>query len=743
LLHWEYNTDLFDRSTVERMAAHYQTLLAGAVADPRLALSELPLLTAAEHAAVLVGWNDTASGYPRESSIPERFAAQAACMPEAIAVVVGGDGAESLTYGELAAESNRLAHHLRGLGIGPGDLVALAAERSLGLVAALLGILQSGAGYVPLDPAYPAERLAFMLADSGARLLLGEERHLARLPATGLPTIALDRDRQTLALAPVSALASTLSSGGPGPGDLAYVMYTSGSTGRPKGVAVTHRNVVRLVSGSGFARFGPEQVFLQLAPTSFDASTLEIWGALLNGGRLALFPPESPSLAALGEAIARHGVTTLWLTAGLFHQIVEDDLAALRPLTQLLAGGDVLSPVHVRRALAALPGLVLINGYGPTEGTTFTCCHALRDPGEVGAVEESVPIGRPIGNARAHVLDGELRPLPAGVPGELLIGGDGLALGYLGLPGRTAERFVPDPFGLAAGDRLYRTGDRARWRPDGTLEFLGRLDRQVKVRGFRVEPGEIEVALARHPAVREAAVLTRPEPVGMERRLVAYVAPREPDRAADLPADLRRHLAASLPAHMVPAAWVILPGLPLTANGKVDRQALLGITPEPGLAGEGEGPMEIVMPSTPTEEAVAAIWCEVLGVERVGRADDFFLLGGHSLSATRVLSRLHRDLGVTLALAALFEHTTLADLAAVIAAATVAAAREEGRIAPAAESGGTFPLSFAQERLWFLDRLAPGNPANHIFRALTFSGPLDTAALARALTAIVRRHEAL
>jgi amino acid adenylation domain-containing protein len=681
VLHWEYNTDLFDLATVERMAAHYQTLLAGAVADPQLALPELPLLSPGERAQVLVGWNDTASDYARDSSVPERFADWAARKPGAPAVVFG---AESLTYGQLEAESNRLAHHLRGRGIVPGDLVALAVERSLAMVPAILGILKSGASYLPLDPAYPAERLSFMLADSGARLLLGQERWLDRLPTSGLPRVSLERDQEAIASAPATAPSPP-----PGPGDIAYVMYTSGSTGRPKGVAVTHRNIVRLVFGSGFARFGPEQVFLQLAPISFDASTLEIWGPLLHGGRLAVFPPESPSLEALGEAISRYGVTTLWLTAGLFHQMVDGNLAALRPLAQLIAGGDVLSPDHVRRALAALPGLVLINGYGPTEGTTFSCCHALREPAGVGA---TVPIGRPIGNARVHVLDGELRPLPVGVPGELLIGGDGLALGYLGRPELTAERFVPDPFGPIEsgepGGRLYRTGDRARRFPDGTLEFLGRLDQQVKIRGFRIEPGEIEVALSRHPAVREAAVLVGPEPGGTERRLVAYVALREADPEVDFVTVLRRHLAASLPAPMVPAAWVILPDLPLTANGKLDRRGLARMAPEEGLGGSRG---DFVAPRTPAEETIASIWREILGVEKIGVADDFFLLGGHSLSATRVLSRLRQERGVELALTDLFEHTTLAGLAEAVEAAlpsisggaAAAVAAEQNRIVPA------------------------------------------------------------
>jgi len=677
-LHWEYNTDLFDRATVERMAAHFQVLLAAAVANPEIALPELPLLTPAERQAVLVSWNDTAGDYPREASVPERFAAWAARTPGAIAV---NCGTETLTYGEIDAASSRLARLLSGLGVGPGDLVALAVERSLALVPAILGVLKSGAAYLPLDLGAPPSRLSFLLADSGARLLCGEEKLLARLPAVDLPILPLSLDPAEWGdlAGDARSTSGRVPSSPPSPGDLAYVMYTSGSTGQPKGVAVTHRNILRLIAGSGCARFGPEEVFLQLAPLSFDASTLELWGPLLHGGRLALFPNETPSLASLGEAIARHGVTTLWLTAGLFHQMVDGNLEGLRPLSQLLAGGDVLSPAHVRRALSGLPGLTLVNGYGPTEGTTFTCCHLLTDPAAVGA---AVPIGRPLGNTRVHVLDGELRPLPAGVPGELTIGGDGVAVGYLRRPELTAERFVPDPFGGESGDRLYRTGDRARCRPDGTLEFLGRLDQQVKIRGFRIEPGEIEAVLSAHPAVRLAAVLALPAADGLDRRLVAYVVPRAEPAAAereegDLPAVLRLHLAAKLPAAMLPAVWVVLPELPLTANGKVDRRALARTAPPSGAGREEAG---FVPPHTPLEEAIAALWREVLGVERVGIGDDFFRLGGHSLSAIRVLSRLRRDLGVDLAIGDLFEHTTLAGLAAVVAAAAPAGA--EGPIAP-------------------------------------------------------------
>ena len=511
-----YSTDLFDWPTVARLAGHLDNLLAAVLADPGQRLSEIPLLSAPERHQLLAEWNDTAAAIPRED-VAALFQEQARLRPAAVAVSAEeGD----LTYAELDRRSSRLARALAAAGVGPEVRVALLAQRSPALIVGVLGILKAGGAYVPLDPSYPAERLAWMLADSEGRVLLGDPALLAELPqAVGIPILELAADPgETGGPEPV----------GPLPDGLAYVMYTSGSTGVPKGVGVTHRNVVRLVRESGFADLGAGQTFLQLAPVSFDASTLELWAPLLNGGRMAVFPPRRPSLEEIGEAVTRFGVTSLWLTAGLFQSMVEDRLDALRPLRQLLAGGDVLSPPHVRRALAELPGLTLINGYGPTEGTTFTCCFPMTSAEEVGT---TVPLGRPIGNTRVHVLDADLRPVPAGVWGELCIAGDGLSRGYLGRPDLTAERFVPDPFG--AGGRLYRTGDIARVRPDGRIEFLGRRDGQVKLRGFRVELGEIESALARHRQVREAAVAARDDGGPLGRRLVAYVVPRPPAAAVE------------------------------------------------------------------------------------------------------------------------------------------------------------------------------------------------------------------
>ncbi|MEA2694498.1 MAG: hypothetical protein QOJ16_3885, partial [Acidobacteriota bacterium] len=716
----QYDRELFEPATIDRLGGHLAALLAAAAEEPGRRVSELPLLAAAERRQ-LVEWSGETTGYPRERTIAELFFAQAARAPQAVAVVTALG--EALSYGELAARAGRLAAQLRDLGVGPEVPVGLFLERSPGMVVATLAVLAAGGAYVPLDPGYPAERLAFLLAEARVPLLLSEEGLAGRLP--GLPgkgarVVQVDKAGRACDL-PLPTPQGFPASGA-GPESLAYVMFTSGSTGRPKGVGVVHRGVARLVLETGYARFGPDEVWLQLAPTAFDAATLEIWGALLHGGRLVLPPPGAPTLLELGAALARHGVTSLWLTAGLFHAMVEENLPALRPLRQLLAGGDVLSPAHVARALAALPETRLINGYGPTEGTTFTCCATVTGP--VGA---AVPLGRPIANTRVQVVDAGGRRVPAGVAGELWAGGDGLARGYLGRPELTAERFVPDPFG-GAGERLYRTGDRVRWRPDGRLEFLGRLDRQVKIRGFRIEPGEVEGVLAGHPAVAQAAVVVREDRAG-EKRLVAYSVLREE-------ADLAGYLRGRLPEHLVPWAFVTLPALPLTVHGKLDRAAL----PMPD-----RGEPVAVLPRTPAETRLAEIWAELLGRERVGVLDDFFALGGHSLLATRLVSRVRQAFGVELPLRAVFEAPTVASLAARIESAEGAPAATPALVpdlVPAAR-GGELPLSFAQQRLWFLDQLEPGSASYNVPGALRLSGRLSAAALAAAFSAIVLRHEAL
>jgi len=507
----EYSTDLFEATTIERMLGHFQVLLEGIITDPERPLSELPLLTEAERQQLLVEWNDTHTEYSRNQTVQQLFEAQAEQTPDAVAVVYEG---EQLTYAELNKRANQVAHHLRKHGVGPDVLVGIMMERSVEMVVGLLGILKAGGAYAPLDPAYPQERLAFMLRDAAVPVLLTQERLRESLLEHQAQVIRLDADWEAIAGESAENLPSAATAE-----SLAYVMYTSGSTGQPKGVAVTHRSIVRLVKNTNYVELSSREVFLQFAPVSFDASTFELWGCLLNGARLVVFPAGTPSLEELSQVLVEQQVSTLWLTAGLFHQMVDDHLQGLKGVRQLLAGGDVLSVPHVERVLRELPECQLINGYGPTENTTFTCCHRVPAEAQLGS---SVPIGRPIANTQIYILDAHLQPVPVGVAGELYIGGDGLARGYLNRPALTAERFIPDPFSREPTSRLYRTGDRVRYLTDGTIEFFGRFDQQVKVRGYRIELEEIEAVLSEHPLVEQAVVMAREDAVG-DKRLVAYV----------------------------------------------------------------------------------------------------------------------------------------------------------------------------------------------------------------------------
>jgi aspartate racemase len=643
----EYNTDLYESGTIRRLLGHFQTLLEGIDADPRRPISELPMLAASEERQLLREWNETGTEYPRSQPIHALFEEQAAGAPDAVAVLFEG---RELTYGELNALANRLAHRLRGLGVGRGTLVGLCLDRSPELIIGLLGILKAGGAYVPLDPLYPDDRLAFMLRDTSAPVVLVHGPTAARLGPVLKQVGALGLDVQNAARAAQDA--DNPASGATAE-DLAYVMYTSGSTGNPKGVLVGHRAVVRLVRNTNYCEFGPGEVFLHFAPLAFDASTFEIWGPLLNGCRLALLRPGPPAPDAVGTAIRRYGVTTLWLTAGLFHLFVDQQAQDLKPLRQLLAGGDVLSPPHVQKALASLRDGVLINGYGPTESTTFACCFRMT---KSYAGRESVPIGRPISNTIVYVLDEEgLRPVPVGVPGELYIGGDGLARGYLNNPELTREKFVPDPFNNDPTARLYRTGDRVRYRDDGNLEFLGRFDTQVKILGHRIEPGEIEAALARQPDVGESVVVAREVAPG-DKRLVAYVTKRN-GQALDSAA-LRARLKATLPGCMVPSAIVPLDRLPLTPNGKVDRAAL----PAPHRAQPGDPGH--VGPRDETESALVELWEGALGQGPVSVSAGFFDEGGDSLSAMSLLARIEQRFGKKVSLAGFLQAPTIEAVAA-------------------------------------------------------------------------------
>ncbi|MDB6015656.1 MAG: non-ribosomal peptide synthase [Pedosphaera sp.] len=590
----------------------------------------------------------SASDAPCTLCIQQLFEAEADLRPDKVALVFEE---QRLTYRELNQKANLLAHQLRKQGVGPESLVAIFSERSVEMVVGLLAILKAGGAYVPLDVNYPAERLAFMLRDSRAEVLLVQQRLAPKLPPHQGTIIFLDSpltepgDSLSQLVNPVSGTTAE---------NLAYVMYTSGSTGEPKGVAIPHRGVTRLVKKTNYASLGSDEVFLQFAPISFDASTFEIWGPLLNGGRLVIMSPGTPSLETLGRVIREQQVTTLWLTAGLFRVMVEERIADLKMVRQLLAGGDVLPMASVQKVLKELPGCRLINGYGPTENTTFTCCHTIS---ESDLQEKSVPIGRPIAHTWVYILGADLQPVLAGTPGELCVGGDGLARGYLNQPELTAQKFVPNPFAASSGERLYRSGDLCRSLPDGRIEFLGRIDGQVKICGFRIELGEIETVLGQHPLVRETVVVAREDRPG-EKFLAAYFVART---ANELTADdLRAYLKTKLPGYMMPTAFVAMEALPLTPNGKVDKRSL----PSPARI-QSSHPDRHTPPRTPIEEVLVNIWQELLQLDKVGVHDNFFELGGNSLLVVQTLERVKKA-GLDIAPAQMLQHRTIAELAAVV-----------------------------------------------------------------------------
>ncbi|HET9227335.1 MAG TPA: amino acid adenylation domain-containing protein, partial [Thermoanaerobaculia bacterium] len=707
----EVNADLFDAATAERMLGHFRTLLAAAVAEPDRRISDLPLLTPDEQGELLRDRIEP-SAVSLDLCLHDLVREQASRRPHATAVIAGE---ERQTYAELMARAGELAARLRKLGVGPEIPVALFVERSADLIAGALGILEAGAVYLPLEPDHSAARLAWILEDARAAVVVTQERVLDRLPETNVPILLLDR----LPLPGSGGAQGT----GALPQNTAYLIYTSGSTGRPKGVAVPHAAAVEhfLTVSRLYGITGEDRV-LQFSSAGFDTSVEQIFTALLRGAALVLRGPEPWFPMELSERIAEYGVTVTDQSTAVFSRWVQETEVLPRSLRVIPIGGEELLPETARRwSRSPLAGAVVLNGYGPTEAVVSAVFHELR-PDEVD--EGPVPIGRALPGRVARVLDRHGNPQPAGVPGELCLGGV-LARGYLGRPDLTAERFVPDPFG-DPGSRLYRTGDLARWRPERSLEFLGRIDDQVKIRGVRVEPGEIEAVLAAHPGVREVAVLA-PAPGegdGEERRLVAFVAPGLPD-------DLHAWLRERLPEPMIPSAWMALPALPLNANGKLDRAALARRVGEAGglVAGAGDEPR------TPDEELLAGIWAGLLGRERVGIHDDFFALGGHSLLATRVTARVSRVFGVDLPVSAIFQAPTVARLAERI--------RESSETAPPVRRVEGEQLSFAQQRLWFLEQLEPGTAAYNVPGEVRIDGPLDVERLSSAFSEIIRRHENL
>ena len=713
----EYAADLFDAATIERLARYLVTLLGEAVADPVVPVSRLALLDAAEREQLLVEWNATAAPYP-ELCVHELFAQQAARTPDAPALMCGD---AMMSYRELDERSNRLAHHLRTLGVGPEVVVALCLERSTEMVVGLLAILKAGGAYLPLDPSYPPERLAFMLTDAAAPVLVTQDAVAGQLPASWAYVISLEGEADRINRQPASLPQVEL-----GPDNLAYVIYTSGSTGKPKGVMVRHGGLTNYLhfAASQYG-VGSRTGSVARLPISFDAAVTSIFPALLCGGTVLVPPADDCNTVSDLPLLEGHPHGLLKITPAQLVFNCQD--ADREGECTIIIGGEALLAQDVTK-WNGRRGYRLINEYGPTETVVGCSIHELGPDDFVGT---TVPIGRPISNTRLYVLDGDLEPVPVGVSGELYIGGCGLARGYLGRPGLTAERFVASPFGR--GERLYRTGDLVRYLPDGNLVFLGRLDHQVKLRGFRIELGEVEACLLGHVGVAQAAVLVREDDPG-EKRLVAYAVARE----GQVPGagELREHVRRHLPDYMVPSAFVLLDALPLTSNGKVDRKAL----PAP------EGRPDVgayAAPESPAEELLAGIWSEVLKLERVGRNDNFFELGGHSLLATNVIARIYETFEVELPLRALFEAPTVVDLAVKVEAAQ----REDlGLAFPPLEARARpehVPLSYAQERMWFLEQLGLSGSAYNMPAAFRLTGLLDVGALEASFGELMQRHESL
>ncbi len=730
----EYNANLFDAGTIERMAGHLRTLLEGIVVNPEQRLADLSLLTAAERYQLLIDWNDTRVDDSPDQCMHQRFEKQVEQTPDAVALIFdpptvwGESGSHHLTYRELDRRANQLAQHLKKLGIGPDVLTGICMERSLDLVISLLAILKAGGAYVPLDPAYPPDRIAFMLADTAAPVVLTQQHLLSRLSTSGTQALCLDTGWGIIAQAEEVSPSS-----GVVPANLAYIIYTSGSTGRPKGVAITHGNAVALLNWAA-AIFPPQDLRGVLAATSicFDLSVYELFVPLSQGGTIVL----AENALRLPTLLSRDTVTLVNTVPSAMTELALSNGIPNSVGTVNLAG-EPLKRKLVQQVYERAQVQSVYNLYGPSEDTTYSTFIKIDrdDPKEPS-------IGRPISNTQAYILDAQMQLVPVGIIGQLYLGGAGVSRGYLNRPELTAERYVPNPFAntdvtlaAAAGDRLYRTGDLARYRPDGNIEFLGRIDHQVKIRGFRIELGEIEVALGQHPAVREALIVTREGPLG-DKLLIAYVISRSGQLLAS--GNLRRFLKEKLPEYMVPSAFVILDAFPLTPNGKINREAL----PMPAWTRtqQDEG---FVAPRNPIEEVLADIWSQVLNVEHVGVHDNFFELGGHSLLITRIVSRLNQEFHIEISLQTLFEHPTIAGLAHCLASAQERTASLQIALLRAVPRDRPIPLSFSQQQFWFMSQLVPDSPLYNVPTVFHIAGKLDVTVLERCLNEMVRRHEAL
>lgn len=648
----EFNLDIFDAATVERMLDSFTQLLESIVQQPTLPIDMLNMLPDEQRSLLLDSWGGDDLPYPSEKHVAQLFEEQAEQRPDAVALLFDG---QAMTYAELNAKANQLAYYLLSQRVSPGARIGLCTERSFEMVIATLGILKAGCVYVPLDPSYPQERLHFMIADTEMELILVQEQLLGNLGDYAGPLFNLDSDLSMLDFFTEANVPNMLRPQAKARG-LAYIMYTSGSTGQPKGAAIPHQAIVRLVKETNYMALGPEQTFIQLAPTAFDAATLELWGPLLNGGRLVIMPPGQPSLAQIADALVEHKITALFITTALFNMMVDEHLDAIVRVLQVLTGGETATVEKINRFVAAMPpGHRLVHVYGPTENTTFTTGYPILDSKKT--FTSSVPIGRPISHTTTYVLDEAMQPVPVGMPGELYTGGDGVGLGYWNRPELTAERFVDNPFGAGM---LYRTGDLVRYLPDGNIDFMGRIDAQVKIRGHRIELGEIEHHLAQHPDVQQVVVLAR-EDVPGEKVLVAYIVPET--GATWSPNVYRNEISESLPAYMVPNVYIEIAAIPINPNGKVDRKAL----PVPDSASMTDD-TDYAPPTNYLEEELVTMWSQLFEMEttQIGIRHSFFELGGHSLIAAKNVNQIQEQFGVAVSLRNFFEKPTLAEIGDVI-----------------------------------------------------------------------------
>ncbi|MFC0215898.1 amino acid adenylation domain-containing protein [Paenibacillus chartarius] len=712
LLSVEYSSALYREATIARMIGHYVRILEAVVARPETQLGEIEMITAEEKRVIIQDFNLTRSSYPRDASVAELFRQQAALTPDHPALTFRG---KALTYRELDERSNALANRLLAHGVGREEAVGIYSERSMDMVVAILAVLKAGASFVTLDPAYPEERIRHMLEDSAASVCLKFEAE----PAGEFGVVWFDLADESLYSGDKADPDVRI-----GPNDLAYYMYTSGSTGKPKGVMVEQRGIVRLVKQSNYTRFEAGDSLLLTGAVGFDAITYEIFGMLLNGLTLHVVDKDVLlSADLLAEHIRRLGVTLMWMTTPLFNQLSEVRPDVFAGIKQIIIGGELISMRHVNRVRRHCPGIEVFNAYGPTENTTFsTGFPILQD------YEEPAPIGKPISNSTAYIVDAAGYLQPIGVPGELIVGGDGVARGYANLPELSADKFVPNPY--APGERMYKSGDLARWLPDGNIEYLGRIDLQVKIRGYRIELGEIEAAIMKLSGMKATCVVPVTDPNG-QKVLCAYYVCEEPKTAGQL----RESLSRELPSYMVPLYFLQLEQFPLTSNGKIDRRAL----PAPDYDAAAAAGADYVAPRNETEAAVASLWEETLGVKQVGVYDDFFALGGHSLKAMTLLSRLKQRFGADVPLRALFEAPTVAALAAYIDGVDKAALIA---IEPAPEQA-YYPLSPAQKRLFVLSRFEGAGVSYNLPRVMTVEGELEPERLEAVFRQLIARHDAL